>query len=191
MKYEEAAKILDPETTAEALRDMTREESMEAVNDASVLAAKVLREKDARVPDPETGLMPCGCGGKAKLLEDIDISYDYYDEEIKTDMYYQAECQNCHFCSSDRDTEDGQSKHGTGRWVGMVNGMHSRLPMQNCPKCGTEMVWYYTPAYIPYGGWNALKCPQCGYDAGQGALPPSDRTDTLKMERVTVKPMKR
>lgn len=54
MTYEEAARILSTETTAEALCGMTREEVIEVF----AMTAEALREKASRVPDPATGLMP-------------------------------------------------------------------------------------------------------------------------------------
>ena len=46
---------------------------------------------EAKIPDPETGLVPCGCGGKLKL------------HKIRSFMVY---CQKCPWCIGDFDTKE-------------------------------------------------------------------------------------
>ena len=65
MNREEAANILDLKTKPEALADFVGPELAGIVHQAMVMGAEALRSTQ---PDPSTGLMPCGCGGKARLL---------------------------------------------------------------------------------------------------------------------------
>ena len=41
------------------------------------------------VPDPTTGLMPCGCGGKAVMHECHNLSHVIYCDKCKTETLYQ------------------------------------------------------------------------------------------------------
>ena len=60
---------------------MTREEAArvltEWASEAFDMAIAAGREKQQRQPDPDTGLMPCGCGGKAKCLHHSTPDGDY------------------------------------------------------------------------------------------------------------------
>ena len=56
MTREQAAKILD-----DAWRGISNNGD---INLAYKMAIDTLREKQQRQPDPITGLVPCGCGGK-------------------------------------------------------------------------------------------------------------------------------
>lgn len=61
MTREEAANILDLKTRPEALADFVGPELAGIVHQAMIMGAEALRGPQ---PDTETGLMPCGCGGK-------------------------------------------------------------------------------------------------------------------------------
>ena len=67
MTREEAAQVL--ETLCYCDCDKRNDE---AVN----MAIAALREKQQRQPDPDTGLVPCGCGGVARVA----VQYAYPDE---------------------------------------------------------------------------------------------------------------
>lgn len=43
----------------------TIEDAANNLQEAINMAIAALREKQQRQPDPDTGLVPCGCGGKA------------------------------------------------------------------------------------------------------------------------------
>ena len=53
------------------------------------LALSALREKQQRQPDPITGLVPCGCGGKAKIWLSDFTRFTY----LITD--YEVGCTEC------------------------------------------------------------------------------------------------
>ncbi len=81
MTREEAALILHPDTTMFALDEATTRDyktRIELVEEACRMAAEVLRHRQS---DAETGLAPCGCGGKAELCPVND--------------YYTARCERC------------------------------------------------------------------------------------------------
>lgn len=51
----------------------TIEDAANNLQEAINMAIAALREKQQRQPDPDTGLVPCGCGGKAILFHQPDI----------------------------------------------------------------------------------------------------------------------
>ena len=64
------------------------------------MAIAALREKQQRQPDPDTGLVPCGCGGKAKIwlsdltrLPHLITDYDVGCTDLITD--YEVGCAEC------------------------------------------------------------------------------------------------
>ena len=64
------------------------------------------------VPDPETGLVPCGCGGKAKIGR---LEYTIADPDLMPAFY--AYCQDCGIItenSADRE----QTKNAWNRAMG-------------------------------------------------------------------------
>lgn len=83
MTREEAANILDLKTRPEALADFVGPELAGIVHQAMIMGAEALRGPQ---PDPETGLVPCGCGGEPKML---DIKRPYADKG------FWVECQGC------------------------------------------------------------------------------------------------
>ena len=75
MTRDEAANILDLKTRPEALADFVGPELAGIVHQAMIMGAEALRGPQ---PDPDTGLVPCGCGGKAKEeTRIVEISGDY------------------------------------------------------------------------------------------------------------------
>ena len=72
MTREEAALILHPDTTIFALDRVDNGyygSRVDVVEEACRMGAEALRQTQ---PDAETGLVPCGCGGKPEYI----ISYD-------------------------------------------------------------------------------------------------------------------
>ncbi len=60
---EQAIRILHPDTSIEAIDDYEEAGNYEhAYDTACLMAVDALRGPE---PDPETGLVPCGCGGEA------------------------------------------------------------------------------------------------------------------------------
>ena len=56
----------------------TIEDAANNLQEAINMAIAALREKQQRQPDPDTGLVPCGCGGKAKIWpSDLRQATDY------------------------------------------------------------------------------------------------------------------
>ena len=49
-------------------------------------ALTALREKQQRQPDPKTGLVPCGCGGKAHIINSSGYSRRLYVECDRCDI---------------------------------------------------------------------------------------------------------
>lgn len=64
---EQAIRILHPDTSIEAIDDYEEAGNYEHAYDTACLIAvsAILGSQ----PDPDTGLVPCGCGGKAKITE--------------------------------------------------------------------------------------------------------------------------
>ena len=50
------------------------------------MAVAALREKQQRQPDPITGLVPCGCGGKAHIINSSGYSRRLYVECDRCDI---------------------------------------------------------------------------------------------------------
>lgn len=69
MTKEDAANILDLKTRPDALADFVGPELAGMVHQAMIMGAEALRGPQ---PDPITGLMPCGCGGRAKQGDFFD-----------------------------------------------------------------------------------------------------------------------
>ena len=89
MTREEAALILHPDTTIQALDAMyfgEYEKRIELVEQACQMGAEALR---GPVPDPVTGLLPCGCGGKAKIWPSGSTQFT----KVITD--YEVGCTEC------------------------------------------------------------------------------------------------
>lgn len=57
--------------------------------------ADAVKEKMSRTPDPDTGLVNCGCKGKAELWE----------QQTTAGVKHCVECEVCEISTSDYDTE--------------------------------------------------------------------------------------
>ena len=64
------------------------EEFAEAIDEA----IKALRGTHSTVPDPETGLVPCGCGGKPEIRQ--------WKSSKGEDVWY-AICPDCHVATAE------------------------------------------------------------------------------------------
>lgn len=76
MTREEAARVLHPDTCRKESVLMNADDWWEMYWEARRMGAEALMEM--REPDPETGLMPCGCGGVATCYStpnEIDMAF--------------------------------------------------------------------------------------------------------------------
>jgi hypothetical protein len=85
MTREEAARELEKLRSENYMDDYDHFGESEEIAIGVALAA--LR---GPVPDPETGLVPCGCGGKAQLGK---LQYTIADPDLMPEYY--AYCQDC------------------------------------------------------------------------------------------------
>ena len=72
----------------------TIEDAANNLQEAINMAIAALREKQQRQPDPDTGLVPCGCGGKAQMGK---LLYTGNDPDLMPGLMteYYAYCQDC------------------------------------------------------------------------------------------------
>ena len=71
MTREEAIEVLISRYNSGVIRSRTNDDEWRLATDTAIVA---LREKQQRQPDPITGLVPCGCGGKAIMLCDLEYA---------------------------------------------------------------------------------------------------------------------
>ena len=95
--------------------------------DAQIAIEKAVEALSGPTPDPDTGLVPCGCGGRAGF---------HYSVVIDNDCY--VECGICGVHSKVALCEE-EARDAWNHAMGMQEALDALTPSTGCPECGGKI----------------------------------------------------